>query len=126
MAEKAGLLHHLQSLRSIRRTLFSSLFPASQDSMFDSVEWRRRRDSNPRNPFEVHFFSKEALSATQPLLPAKVDQQMTPVIKINCYLARIVASAALGPVRSATGHVVALLLGTATQPLLPAKVDQQM
>ena len=33
--------------------------------------WRRRRDSNPRNPFEVHFFSKEALSATQPLLPAR-------------------------------------------------------
>ena len=28
-------------------------------------KWRRRRDSNPRNPFEVRFFSKEVLSATQ-------------------------------------------------------------
>ena len=71
MVEKAGLLRHLQSLCSLRQTRggFSSQ-PSCRPFGDFVLKWRRRRDSNPRNPFEVHFFSKEALSATQPLLPA--------------------------------------------------------
>ena len=45
-------------------------------------KWRRRRDSNPRNPFEVRFFSKEVLSATQSRLQKQSDKN-TPTSKIN-------------------------------------------
>ena len=50
------------------------------------MKWRRRRDSNPRNPFEVHFFSKEALSATQPLLHTKTEEKISALKEFNLKL----------------------------------------
>ena len=50
------------------------------------VKWRRRRDSNPRNPFEVHFFSKEALSATQPLLHTRTEEKISTLTEFNLKL----------------------------------------
>ena len=50
------------------------------------MKWRRRRDSNPRNPFEVHFFSKEALSATQPLLHTRTVEKISMLTEFNLKL----------------------------------------
>ena len=50
------------------------------------MKWRRRRDSNPRNPFEVHFFSKEALSATQPLLHTRTEEKISMLTEFNLKL----------------------------------------
>ena len=50
------------------------------------MKWRRRRDSNPRNPFEVHFFSKEALSATQPLLHTRTEEKISALTEFNLKL----------------------------------------
>ena len=50
------------------------------------MKWRRRRDSNPRNPFEVHFFSKEALSATQPLLHTRTEEKISTLTEFNLKL----------------------------------------
>jgi hypothetical protein len=52
-------------------------------------KWRRRWDLNPWNPYEVHFFSKEALSATQPLLHTNTDEESGLSAKINPYFQRI-------------------------------------
>ena len=79
MAEKVGLVMlkhplfkitlrvpHLRYATS--NSVLHPLFRLSRIVRFNFIKWRRRGDSNPWNPFEVHFFSKEALSATQPLL----------------------------------------------------------
>ena len=50
------------------------------------MKWRRRRDSNPRNPFGVHFFSKEALSATQPLLLTRIEEKISTLTEFNLKL----------------------------------------
>ena len=63
VAETEGLLisfRHLRFAPSNPRLLHPSIH-----SLHLFHKWRRRRDSNPRNPFEVRFFSKEVLSATQ-------------------------------------------------------------
>ena len=63
VAETEGLLvpfRHLRFAPSNPRVLHPSIL-----SLHLFHKWRRRRDSNPRNPFEVRFFSKEVLSATQ-------------------------------------------------------------
>ena len=65
----ASLRDHLRCpiFASLRRTSFASQL-AARVVCFGCAKWRRRWDSNPWNPFEAHFFSKEALSATQPRL----------------------------------------------------------
>jgi len=64
-------------VEAIRRKWFSMVSPGR-------MEWRRERDSNPRYPFEVRFFSKEVLSTTQPSLRDPRIAEVWAMIELEC------------------------------------------